>query len=45
MVDTKPLGRPRVDNFITEVSQDSWIYFPWGLGLSFQAPILGPGEG
>jgi xanthine phosphoribosyltransferase len=35
----KPLGRPHVDTFITEVSQDTWIYFPWDLGLSFQAPI------
>jgi len=39
----KPLGRPVVDTFITEVSQDTWIYFPWDLGLSFQAPIAGPG--
>ncbi|HEV7911431.1 MAG TPA: xanthine phosphoribosyltransferase [Methylocella sp.] len=31
----KPLGRPFVDTFITEVSQDTWIYFPWDLGLSF----------
>ncbi|MCI0599340.1 MAG: xanthine phosphoribosyltransferase [Beijerinckiaceae bacterium] len=38
----KPLGRPLVDTFITEVSQDTWIYFPWDLGLSFQAPIGGP---
>jgi xanthine phosphoribosyltransferase len=36
---TKPQGRPLVDTFITEVSQDTWIYFPWDLGLSFQAPI------
>jgi hypothetical protein len=35
----KPLGRPLVDTFITEVSQDTWIYFPWDLGLSFQTPI------
>ena len=35
----KPLGRPLVDTFVTEVSQDTWIYFPWDLGLSFQAPI------
>jgi xanthine phosphoribosyltransferase len=35
----KPLGRPLVDTFITEVSQDTWIYFPWDLGLSFQAPL------
>lgn len=35
----KPLGRPLVDTFITEVSQDTWIDFPWDLGLSFQTPI------
>ncbi|MDX7949612.1 xanthine phosphoribosyltransferase [Lichenihabitans sp. Uapishka_5] len=35
----KPLGRPLVDTFITEVSQDTWIYFPWDLGYSFQPPI------
>lgn len=35
----KPLGRPLVDTFVTEVSQDTWIYFPWDLGLSFQTPI------
>ncbi|WP_294643847.1 xanthine phosphoribosyltransferase, partial [uncultured Aureimonas sp.] len=33
----KPKGRPLVDTFITEVSQDTWIFFPWDLGLSFQA--------
>jgi len=37
----KPLGRPLVDTFVTEVSQDTWIYFPWDLGLSFQTPIIG----
>jgi len=41
----KPLGRPLVDTFITEVSQDTWIYFPWDLGLSFQAPISEAGRG
>lgn len=35
----KPAGRPYVDTFMTEVSQDTWIYFPWDLGLAFQAPI------
>ncbi|WP_185983188.1 xanthine phosphoribosyltransferase [Aureimonas mangrovi] len=35
----KPKGRPLVDTFITEVSQDTWIFFPWDLGLSFQAPL------
>jgi xanthine phosphoribosyltransferase len=40
----KPLGGPLVDTFITEVSQDTWIYFPWDLGLSFQAPIAEAGR-
>ena len=35
----KPMGRPQVDTFVTEVSQDTWIFFPWDLGLTFQAPI------
>jgi len=38
----KPSGRPQVDTFVTEVSQDTWIYFPWDLGYSFQPPIRGP---
>jgi len=38
----KPKGRPLVDTFVTEVSQDTWIYFPWDLGLSFQPPISKP---
>ena len=35
----KPMGRPLVDTFVTEVSQDTWIYFPWDMGLAYQAPI------
>ena len=35
----KPMGRPMVDTFITEVSQDTWIYLPWDTGLAFQPPI------
>ena len=35
----KPMGRPAVDTFITEVSQDTWIFFPWDTGLAFQPPI------
>jgi xanthine phosphoribosyltransferase len=35
----KPAGRPIVDTFVTEVSQDTWIYFPWDMGLTYQAPI------
>ena len=25
----KPAGKPTVDTYITEVSQDTWILFPW----------------
>jgi xanthine phosphoribosyltransferase len=25
----KPAGRPLVDTYVTEVSQDTWILFPW----------------
>jgi xanthine phosphoribosyltransferase len=37
----KPLGRPLVDSFITEVSQDTWIYLPWDMGLQFTPPLQG----
>lgn len=35
----KPEGRPLVDTFVTEVSQDTWIYLPWDMGLAFTPPI------
>ena len=35
----KPAGRPLVDTFITEVSQDTWILFPWDIGPSYREPI------
>ena len=35
----KPMGRPLVDTFITEVSQDTCIFFPWDLGLAFAPPM------
>ncbi|MEM6847150.1 MAG: xanthine phosphoribosyltransferase [Pseudomonadota bacterium] len=37
----KPNGRPYVNTYVTEVSQDTWIYFPWDLGFAFQPPIRG----
>jgi xanthine phosphoribosyltransferase len=40
----KPMGRPLVDSFITEVSQDTWIYFPWDTGLAFLPPIRAGGS-
>jgi len=35
----KPAGKPVVDTFITEVSQDTWILFPWDTEPQFVAPI------
>lgn len=35
----KPAGKPLVDTFITEVSQDTWILFPWDTEQQFVAPI------
>ncbi|MEM8541569.1 MAG: xanthine phosphoribosyltransferase [Pseudomonadota bacterium] len=41
----KPKGMPLVDTFITEVSQDTWIYFPWDMGFTYQKPIAEDHEG
>jgi len=38
----KPQGRPQVDTFITEVSQDTWIFFPWDMALQYVEPYRGP---
>ena len=35
----KPSGREQVDTFITEVSQDTWIYFPWDMEMK-PAPTI-----
>jgi xanthine phosphoribosyltransferase len=35
----KPSGRPLVDTFVTEVSQDTWIFLPWDMDLQFATPI------
>ncbi len=36
----KPAGRPLVDTYITEVSQDTWIHFPWDTEAQFVQPIV-----
>jgi xanthine phosphoribosyltransferase len=36
----KPAGRPIVDTFVTEVSQDTWILFPWDQEPQFVQPII-----
>lgn len=35
----KPLGRDTVDSFVTEVSQDTWILFPWDTEPQFIEPL------
>ena len=35
----KPAGRPLVDTFVTEVSQDTWILFPWDIEHQFSPPL------
>lgn len=37
----KPAGKPLVDTFVTEVSQDTWILFPWDSESQFVQPIIG----
>ncbi|MDG2095896.1 MAG: xanthine phosphoribosyltransferase [Paracoccaceae bacterium] len=38
---SKPMGRPQVDTYITEVSQDTWIFFPWDMALQYVEPYRG----
>jgi xanthine phosphoribosyltransferase len=37
----KPAGRGQVDTFVTEVSQDTWIFFPWDMALQYVQPYRG----
>lgn len=37
----KPKGEPMVDTFITGVSQDTWIFFPWDMALQYVEPYRG----
>lgn len=36
----KPLGRPLVDTYVTEVSQDTWILFPWDSEVRYVQPLV-----
>ena len=35
----KPAGRQAVDSFVAEVSQDTWILFPWDTAPLFVPPL------
>ena len=37
----KPAGRAQVETFVTEVSQDTWIFFPWDMALQYVEPYRG----
>jgi hypothetical protein len=39
--DSKALSWRLVDTFITEVSQDTWILFPWDTESRFVEPTAG----
>ena len=39
----KPLGQPLLDTYVTRVSQDTWIYFPWESAQ--MAPMITSGSG
>ena len=41
----KPSGVPFADTFVTEVSQDTWIYFPWDMEMAYVEPISGRSDG
>ena len=36
----KPEGKPLVDDYVTEVSQDTWILFPWDTELQAAVPLV-----
>ena len=37
----KPEGEKQTDTFITGVSQDTWIFFPWDMALQYVEPYRG----
>jgi len=39
----KPLGEPLVDDFVTAISQDTWIELPWDMAIEFVDPICKQG--
>jgi len=41
----KPAGKPMVDTYVTEVSQDTWIMFPWDTEPQFVRPIVAEHSG
>ena len=40
----KPAGKPMVETYITEVSQDTWILFPWDSEVQYVQPLAVRGQ-
>jgi len=36
----KPKGVPTTDSFVIEVSQDTWVYFPWDMEVQYIDPLV-----
>lgn len=39
----KPQGVPTTDSYVIEVSQDTWVYFPWDMEVQYIKPLVGEG--
>ncbi|MGR3484684.1 MAG: xanthine phosphoribosyltransferase [Paracoccaceae bacterium] len=37
----KPAGEAQADTYVTAVSQDTWIFFPWDMALQYVQPFRG----
>jgi xanthine phosphoribosyltransferase len=37
---TKPDGKALVDTYVMEVSQDTWIHFPWEQAMTYAEPLV-----
>ena len=37
---SKPEGRPFVDTYVMEVTQDTWILFPWDAEYAYSKPLV-----
>jgi xanthine phosphoribosyltransferase len=39
----KPQGVPTTDDYVIEVSQDTWVYFPWDMEVQYIDPLVAGG--
>ena len=36
----KPNGKPMVDSYVMEISQDTWVHFPWEQSIQYAEPLI-----